>query len=179
MTATEHRVEPPALDLDAIRERTARRLRSAEDPRWALGPAEADRVALLAEVDRLRAQVADLEGERALTEQHFSNYVADAIVREHAITKRLEVAEAERDRLRAQRDALIKLHEYDELIFGGFICTHCTPDDCDDPDDNVYWPCPSLRAVDVTDEEAAALITARRAEIERKAAEQAEGSEPR
>ncbi|MEV4179893.1 hypothetical protein AB0J28_00420 [Streptosporangium canum] len=67
------------------------------------------------------------------------------------------------------RTELIKLHEYDELIFGGFICLHCTPDDCDDPDDNVYWPCPPLRAAGVTDEEAIALITARRAAVEEKA----------
>lgn len=84
---------------------------------------------------------------------------------------RLRDAEAERnalrtevERLRGQRAALITPHEYEELIFGGFICLHCTPDDCDDPDDNVYWPCPSLRAVGVTDEEGVALITARRAE---------------
>lgn len=69
-----------------------------------------------------------------------------------------------------QRDDLIKLHEYDELIFGGFICTHCTPDDCDDPDDNVYWPCQPLRDAGVTDHEAVALIKAHRADIEHKAA---------
>lgn len=68
------------------------------------------------------------------------------------------------------RAALIERHEYDELIFGGFICTHCTADDCDDPDDNVYYPCPPLRAVGVTDDDAIATILARRAEIERQAA---------
>lgn len=81
---------------------------------------------------------------------------------------------AEVERLRQQRAALIALHEYDELIFGGFICRHCTPDDCDDPDDNVMWPCPSLRAVGVTDDEAIALIKARRDEIEKAARERAE-----
>ncbi|MGI5161439.1 hypothetical protein [Microbispora sp. CA-102843] len=81
---------------------------------------------------------------------------------------------AELERLKEQRAALIALHEYDELIFGGFICLHCTPDECDDPDDNVMWPCPSLRAVGMTDDEAIALIEARRAEIEKAARERAE-----
>jgi len=66
-----------------------------------------------------------------------------------------------------QREELIKLHEYDELIFGGFICLQCTPDDCDDPDDNVYYPCPPLRAVGVTNEEAVLIIKLARAERER------------
>jgi hypothetical protein len=77
------------------------------------------------------------------------------------------------EELRRQRAALIALHDWDELLFGGFICLHCTPDDCDDPDDNVYWPCPSLRAIGVTDEEVVALIKARRADVERKAAQEA------
>jgi hypothetical protein len=86
------------------------------------------------------------------------------------ISRALEGAEqllAEVEELRAQRAELVKLHEYDELIFGGFYCTYCTPDDCDDPDDNVYWPCPSLRAAGVTDDEAIEIITARRAAIEK------------
>ncbi|SFK91796.1 hypothetical protein SAMN05216275_14121 [Streptosporangium canum] len=65
------------------------------------------------------------------------------------------------------RADLIKLHEYDELIFGGVYCTHCTPDDCADADDNVMWPCPPLRAAGVTDDEAIEIITARRAAIEK------------
>lgn len=77
--------------------------------------------------------------------------------------------------LRAQRAALLALHNYDELIFGGFICLHCTAEDCDDADDNVYWPCPSLRAVGVTDDEGRQIIMARRAEIARKAAEAVSG----
>ena len=85
------------------------------------------------------------------------------------VLTRLRDAEAERAQLRNHRSELVKLHDWDELIFGGFYCTHCTPDDADDPDDNVYWPCPSLRAAGVTDEEAIALITARRAAIEEKA----------
>ncbi|MFI7449580.1 hypothetical protein ACIBQX_18935 [Nonomuraea sp. NPDC049714] len=80
---------------------------------------------------------------------------------------------AEVDRLHGQRDRLLALHEYDELIFGGFICTHCTPDDTDDPDDNVYWPCPSLLAVGVDNDEGNTIIRARRAEIARKAAQEA------
>jgi hypothetical protein len=78
---------------------------------------------------------------------------------------------AEVETLRDQRDRLLALHEYDELIFGGvFICLHCTPDDCDDPDLNVVWPCPSLHAAGVTDDEGNAIILARRAEIARQAA---------
>lgn len=69
-----------------------------------------------------------------------------------------------------ERAALLALHEYDELIFGGFICTHCTGNDDWDP---TAWPCPPLRAVGVTDEEAIAIIKAHRAEIEAKAAQEA------
>jgi hypothetical protein len=73
---------------------------------------------------------------------------------------------AELARVRAERDALVKLHDWDELIFGGFYCTHCTPDDADEEDQNVYWPCPSLRTVGMTDEEANEIIRAHRAAIE-------------
>jgi hypothetical protein len=73
------------------------------------------------------------------------------------------------------KDALLKLHEYDELIFGGFYCMHCTPDDADDPDQNVYWPCPPLREVGVTDVEAVALISAHRAAIEARHRAKAQG----
>lgn len=77
------------------------------------------------------------------------------------------------ERMQAQRARLLALHEYDQLLFGGvFICLHCTPDDCDDPDLNVVWPCPSLRAVGVTDEEGNAIILAHRAEIARQAAQE-------
>ncbi|GAA2990354.1 hypothetical protein GCM10017559_07940 [Streptosporangium longisporum] len=85
------------------------------------------------------------------------------------VLTRLRDAEAEQARLRHHRSELITLHEREELLFGGFICLHCTPADADDPDDNVYWPCPSLRAVGMTDEEAIALITAHRAAIAEKA----------
>ncbi|MGW0626498.1 hypothetical protein [Streptomyces sp. NPDC002758] len=75
------------------------------------------------------------------------------------------------------KDALLKLHEWDELIFGGFYCMHCTPDDADDPDQNVYWPCPPLREVGVTNAEAVALISAHRAAIEAKHRAKAEAGD--
>lgn len=49
--------------------------------------------ALLAGVDRLRAEVADLQGQNAMTESHFSNYVAEAIVTQDQLRKRAETAE--------------------------------------------------------------------------------------
>lgn len=58
---------------------------------------------------------------------------------------------------------LIKAHEYDELIFGGFICLTCTPDE--DPD-VVAWPCPPLRAAGMTDAHAIAHIENHRLRIE-------------
>ncbi|MEU6781454.1 hypothetical protein ABZ912_19800 [Nonomuraea angiospora] len=77
------------------------------------------------------------------------------------------------ERLQAQRDRLLALHKYDELLFGGvFICLHCTPNDCDDPDLNVVWPCPSLRAAGVDNNEGSAIILAHRAEIARQAAQE-------
>lgn len=71
--------------------------------------------------------------------------------------------------------ALLTLHEFDELIFGGFYCMHCTPDDADDPDQNVYWPCPPLREAGVDDIEAVAIISAHRAAIEAKHRAKREG----
>jgi len=71
-------------------------------------------------------------------------------------------------RQKAVKDALLKLHDWDELIFGGFYCMHCTPDDTDDPDQNVMWPCPTLRAAGVTDEDAIRIITGHRAAINAK-----------
>lgn len=62
------------------------------------------------------------------------------------------------------RDELIRMHQYDELVFGGYICVHCTPA-TEDADYNVGWPCPPLREAGVTDEEAEGLILARRAAI--------------
>lgn len=57
---------------------------------------------------------------------------------------------------------LLALHKYDELIFGGFICTHCTPDDADDADDNVGFPCPPLREAGMTNDMAVQVIKAHR-----------------
>jgi hypothetical protein len=49
------------------------------------------------------------------------------------------------DQTATERTALIELHDWDELIFGGFYCLHCTPDDPDSLDDPIAWPCPTLR----------------------------------
>lgn len=69
--------------------------------------------------------------------------------------------------------SLIETHEYDELIFGGFICLTCSPgedsEDYGDPDTTVYWPCPTLREAGVSDADAIAHIQARRAAIEAEA----------
>jgi hypothetical protein len=74
---------------------------------------------------------------------------------------------AEVKRLREQRAALIALHTGEELVPGGFYyCLHCTPDD---GNDNIPWPCASLRAVGVTHDEARGLIQAHRTEIEQAA----------
>jgi hypothetical protein len=80
---------------------------------------------------------------------------------------------------RDERSALLELHDWDELIFGGFYCLHCTPDDEDSFDDPIAWPCQPLREAGVTDSEARALIRAHREKVEadyqaKKAAEQAE-----
>lgn len=66
------------------------------------------------------------------------------------------------------RAAMIRLHEWDELIFGGYICLHCTPDDADDPDQNVAFPCPPLREAGITEEIAAKIITEHYAEQTRR-----------
>jgi hypothetical protein len=89
------------------------------------------------------------------------------------LVARLDEATAEVERLSQfvyewanYRKALIELHEFDELVFGGFVCTRCsTPYD----PDLVAWPCDSLRAIGVTDEDAREIILAHRASIERTA----------
>ncbi|GAA0402638.1 hypothetical protein GCM10009530_63240 [Microbispora corallina] len=54
---------------------------------------------LLAEVERLRAELADLQGQNAMTEQHFSNFAADSIVETEQLRQGAERAEAESQRL--------------------------------------------------------------------------------
>lgn len=58
-----------------------------------------DRADLLAEVERLRAELADLQGQTAMTEQHFANYVAEAIVAQDQLRECAEAAEADGERL--------------------------------------------------------------------------------
>lgn len=65
---------------------------------------------------------------------------------------------------------LLAEHDWDELIFGGFICLACTPGDADDPDDNVGWPCKPLLEAGITLLHAEAIIKLHRAEVELKAA---------
>lgn len=84
------------------------------------------------------------------------------LTREADLRLRAETSDDARD--------LLAAHDWDELIFGGFICLTCTPDECDDPDDNVAWPCPPLRAAGVTLLHAEALIKLHRAEVDLKAA---------
>lgn len=79
----------------------------------------------------------------------------------------------------AERSALLELHDWDELVFGGFYCLHCTPDDEDSLDEPIAWPCQPLREAGVTDDEARALILEHREKAEaeyraKKTAEQAE-----
>lgn len=65
-------------------------------------------------------------------------------------------------------DPLVKLleeHDWDETIFGGFICMKCTPED---PgfDDVVAWPCPPLKAAGLTDVKAVEMVEAHWAKID-------------
>lgn len=60
---------------------------------------------------------------------------------------------------------LVALHVYDELIFGGFICTHCTPDDAVTEDDNIYFPCRPLREAGMTNDMAVQVIKAHREQV--------------
>jgi len=64
------------------------------------------------------------------------------------------------------RDDLLKLHDWDELIFGGFYCLHCTPDDA--WDETVAWPCQPLLDAGVTLDDAREIIAQHRDEIEAK-----------
>jgi hypothetical protein len=64
---------------------------------------------------------------------------------------------------------LLLMHDWDELVFGGFICLSCTPDDAAIEEENVYWPCPPLRAAGLTDEAAKEIILRHRAMVEARA----------
>lgn len=79
----------------------------------------------------------------------------------------------------SDRAELLKLHDWDELLFGGFYCLRCTPDDEDNFDDPIAWPCQPLRDAGLTDDEAREIVVAHREKVEaeyraKKAAEQAE-----
>lgn len=132
------------------------------------GKSPEDLARIKAELDELHKWKIDLANEVLVL--NVGGYVGDSTRSEieYAVklgkpVRYLEAASGEVE----HRAALLKVHTYDELIFGGFICTHCTVDDDFDP---TPWPCPSLHAVGVTNEEAVAIITAHRAEIARKAA---------
>lgn len=73
---------------------------------------------------------------------------------------------------RAYLDAMLRLHDWDELIFGGYICLHCTPADAG-PDDNVGFPCPPLREAGITNEIAVQIIKAHYEKVEQRAREEA------
>lgn len=64
----------------------------------------------------------------------------------------------------SSREQLLKLHDWDELVFGGIYCTHCTSDDPYTWDDPTAWPCPTLREAGMTDAEAVAFIENEREE---------------
>jgi hypothetical protein len=53
---------------------------------------------------------------------------------------------------------LLGEHDWDELLFGGFFCMKCTPEDSDDPDETVMWPCPPLLVAGLTLEKAEDMI---------------------
>ncbi|MGI5274690.1 hypothetical protein ACQEUU_37035 [Nonomuraea sp. CA-218870] len=59
---------------------------------------------LRAEVERLRRELSDLEGQNALTESHFSSHVAETIIEQDALKKRAEKAEAELAALREKAE---------------------------------------------------------------------------
>jgi hypothetical protein len=55
--------------------------------------------------------------------------------------------------------ALLSLHDWDELVFGGFYCLHCTPEDAEAFDEApVAWPCQPLRDAGLTNEQAIDVI---------------------
>jgi hypothetical protein len=76
--------------------------------------------------------------------------------------------------------SLARRHEYDELLFGGFMCLTCSPKEGQEGygevETTVSWPCPPLLAAGMTGEQALDHIEARRAEIE--AAAKAKAQKP-
>ncbi|MER7361855.1 hypothetical protein [Nonomuraea wenchangensis] len=72
---------------------------------------EKARVDLLAEVDRLNAAYADLEGQNALTEQHFADYVTDAAKEKAALSAQVEAGKVVAARLTAERDRIAEVRE--------------------------------------------------------------------
>lgn len=101
----------------------------------------------------------DLEHARALAEQQ-REYLAQQKYTDAFRTIALVLT----DQIDPQAK-LLEEHDWDETIFGGFICLKCTPED---PgfDDAVMWPCPPLRAAGLTIERATEIINAHRAQIE-------------
>lgn len=80
-----------------------------------------------------------------------------------AMTHIEQIEEAEYNAILERRSALIKQHDWDILLFGGFFCTHCTSDDADEV---TPWPCPPLLNPGVTAEEASEIIRADQAAID-------------
>jgi hypothetical protein len=99
--------------------------------------------------------------------------MTDEQAKEHI--RKCLASDAER---RAALHSLVKTHEYDELIFGGFMCLTCSPKEGEEGygevETTVGWPCPPLRAAGMTDEQAVEHIKARRAAIEAAAKARAE-----
>jgi hypothetical protein len=66
---------------------------------------------------------------------------------------------------------LAAAHEWDELIFGGYICLTCSPKEdapgYGEPESTVMWPCGTLRAEGMTDDEATEIVRVRYAAVNR------------
>jgi hypothetical protein len=62
------------------------------------------------EVDRLKAELADLEGQNDMTESNFTAHVAESILEQGALTRRVEAAEA------VMRKALTEV-EHEEVVY--------------------------------------------------------------
>jgi hypothetical protein len=62
----------------------------------------------------------------------------------------------------ATLEDLLRDHDWDELIFGGYICLTCSPKEDEegygDPDTTIMWPCPPLRDAGLTDEKATEVV---------------------